>query len=66
MIEYTLGAGLVARLYMQGGTQRELARKHLWRRYRQGTQLAFCYYESPTAIRLQLARLRAFMLEDMP
>lgn len=61
MIEYTLAAGLVARMYMRGDMQREVARRHLRRRYQEGTQLAFCYYESEVAIRLQLERLLTFM-----
>ncbi len=60
-IEYTLGGGLVARLYMQSEQQRALARKHMWRRYWEGVQLAFCYYENSPADRLMLIRLRAFM-----
>lgn len=61
-IERTSGAGLVARLHMLGGKQRELARKHLRRRYHEGVQLAFCYHDDYDRI-LQLLRLRRFMEE---
>ena len=62
-IEHTSAAGLVARMHMQGGKQRELARKHLRRRYNEGVQLAFCYYENGDWSLLQLSRLRRFMEE---
>jgi hypothetical protein len=62
-IERTSGAGLVARLYMQGGVRRELARKHLRRRYHEGVQLAFCYHDDYDRL-LQLERLRRFMEEE--
>ncbi len=61
-IEHTSAAGLVARLHMQGGKQRELARRHLRRRYHEGVQLAFCYHEEWDR-RLELSRLRRFMEE---
>jgi hypothetical protein len=61
-IEKTSGAGLVCRLYMMGGRQRELARRHLRRRYSEGVQLAFAYHDGWSR-RLQLLRLRRFMQE---
>jgi hypothetical protein len=61
-IEYTSAAGLVARMYMQGGERRDLARKHLRRRYSEGVQLAFCYYATGWTP-IQLTRFRRFMEE---
>lgn len=60
-IEHISAAGLVARMHMQSGMQRDLARRHLRRRYSNGVQLAFCYYENGDWSRLQLSRLRRFM-----
>lgn len=62
-IEETSAAGLVARLYMQGGTRCALAQRFLRRRYSEGVQLAFCYHED-LDYRLQLQRLRQFMTEE--
>lgn len=59
-IEEMSGACLTARLYMLGGEKRELARRHLRRRYREGVQIAFCYHDEWSR-RLQLERLRRFM-----
>lgn len=62
-IEQTSAAGLVARMHMRGGRPRDLARRHLRRRYREGVQLAFCYYENGDWSPVQLSRLRRFMEE---
>jgi hypothetical protein len=61
-IEEMSGAGATARLWMLGGDRRELARRHLRRRYREGVQVAFCYHDGWSR-RLQLERLRRFMEE---
>lgn len=63
-IEEMSGACLTARLHMQGGNRRELARKHLRRRYQEGVQIAFCYHDEWSR-RLQLERLRRFMTEEV-
>lgn len=61
-IEEMSGACLTARLWMQGDKKRDLARRHLRRRYGEGVQIAFCYHDGWDR-RLQLARLRRFMQE---
>jgi hypothetical protein len=58
------GYGLTARLYQQGGKSRELCRKHMWRKYNEGVQCAFHYYEEWTDHVEALRRLRRFMDED--
>lgn len=44
MIELLSAAGMTARIYMQSKT-REIACEFLRRRYQEGDQIAFCYYE---------------------
>ena len=61
-IEEMSGACLTARIYMMGGDKRDLARRHLRRRYHEGVQVAFCYHDDWDR-RLQLERLRRFMNE---
>ena len=61
-IEEMSGACLSARLYMLGGDKRDLALRHLRRRYSEGVQVAFCYHDDWSR-RLQLQRLRKFMQE---
>jgi hypothetical protein len=47
-IEYTLGYGLLCHLWQHGGAQRERARAFMRRKYSEGIQYAFCYYEYDT------------------
>lgn len=60
-IRHLPGYGITARIYHEN---RELARKHVRRLYREGVQLVFCYYEVDARMHQQaLQRLREFMDE---
>jgi hypothetical protein len=60
--EETSAAGLVARMYMRD-EHRDIARRHLRRRYHDGVQLAFCYYGVGWTP-IQMQRFRQFMAEE--
>lgn len=52
------GAGMTARVYMESHTQRDVARRHLRRKYADGVQVAFEYFEHDSTRRAELERLR--------
>jgi hypothetical protein len=55
------GDGFTTRVYAYSP---DTIRKHLRRRYAEGIQMAYCYYESQEAIRAGLQRLRQWMQEE--
>jgi hypothetical protein len=58
------GDGFTTRVWNEGGQARQLVRRHLRRRYHEGVQLAFQYWEDVNTTRAALARLNAVLDEE--
>jgi hypothetical protein len=73
-IQYMPGNGLITRAYWMWGVRRDVARRHLRRKYAEGVQLAFQYWDDAETTREGLYRLAdAFdlsglraVLDDIP